>query len=144
MANAVSNTFGNICRYGESARGAVQDFIINFNEAQCDIDYILSQTLDLFHQFIETFNGRLLKGRLIAMVKYKHNDNAGEESERFYHFPSYNSEIISDVNEFYVRHMCKLINRMDAFHRNGSNLILVCIKHIHIHLSKVTPNAICM
>ena len=57
--------------------------------------------------------------------------------ERFYHFSSYQSEKVYDVNDFFERHMTKIASRFDSFNTNGSNLLIKNIAHIHVLLTLV-------
>ena len=73
---------------------------------------------------------------MIAQVNYHRlNDQHEETGQEDYHFTSYSLEEVYDTKDFYERHMMKIASRMDAFHQNGSRLMLNRIKHIHIALA---------
>jgi hypothetical protein len=99
---------------------------------------IVQKTAKLLHQLIDSYDGKRLLGRLIAKVNFVHiNPMTNEEEIRPYHFASYKSQKIDDVDEFYVSHMKKIASRLDTFTSNGSNLVIKNIEHIHIQLSVV-------
>ena len=92
---------------------------------------------DLFSKLISSFVDTEVKVRLIAEVNYSRLNDKMEIVENYnFHFPSYQSEKVVDVHDFYERHMFKIVSRMDDFHRNGSRLMLNKITHIHVALSK--------
>ena len=130
-----SNSDACISLHKKSALNVVEDYIISFNETQCDIECILHCTLDIVRQLIKHFSDyKFLKGRLVVKAVYKHEQH---HDERAYHFSSYQAELIDDPDEFYVRHIEKVASRMENFHVNGSNLTLQRIEHVHICLYKV-------
>ena len=124
--------------YKESLKGIVRDFVISFHEEQTDIEEVVRITSDLFEKLINSFEGTTFCARLVAKVKFIHvNALTGEtEEERFYHFPSYCYEYVDDTQDFYHRHMQKIASRLDLFNKNGSNLLIKNIEHIHICLNQ--------
>ena len=117
----------------ESVKGRVKDYQVSFNDEQREIQRLIPLTLDLFRQLVDTFTEGRLHARLIAKVNFSHvNPLTDEVTERAYHFASYKSEKVSDVNEFYQRHMRRIAERLDSFNINGSNLLIKNIAHIHI------------
>lgn len=137
------NSLGCLCHHKTSHKGNVEDFVINFNETQSNIEDIVWETVDLIQQLIASFNGKRVKARLVAKINFTHVNPVNEnETNRFYHFPSYQAEEIKDVDEFIVKHMTKIASRMDAFNHEGSNLVIKNIDHIHIQLTvlgKIEP-----
>ena len=132
----MSNAFGQLCFHRQSLRGRVQDYVINFNEEQCDMETMVGKTYDLFQTLLQHFNDRQVKARLIAQVNYlRMNDQHEVTGNEDYHFASYSLELVQDPKDFYERHMNKIISRMDSFHQNGSRLMISHIKHIHIALA---------
>lgn len=131
------NAFASLCHHRTSVRGVVQDYVLNFNEQQLVLEEIVTKTSELVKQLIESFHeSRCVLGRLVAKVNYVHfNAITNEEEIRAYHFPSYSSEEIENVDEFFVKHMTKIASRMDSFHSHGSNLVIKNIEHIHIQLT---------
>lgn len=130
------SALGCLCHHKASHRGVVQDFIINFNATQSNIEDILWETVELIQQLIYSFNGNRVKARLIAKVNFTHLNPVNEnETIRYYHFPSYQTEEIEDVEDFIVRHLTKIASRIDAFNHEGSNLVIKNIEHIHIQLT---------
>ena len=121
----------------ESFKGIVRDFVISFHEEQADIEEVARITLDLFEKLINSFENTIFCARLVAKVKFIHvNTLTGETDERFYHFPSYCYEYVHNAQDFYHRHMQKIASRLDSFNRNGSNLLIKNIEHIHICLNQ--------
>ena len=122
----------------ESYKNKTQDFIISFLEEQTSIENVVQVTSDLFEQLINSYDdGCRINARLVAKVSFLHFNTLTEETEeRFYHFPSYSFEYVFDTQEFYKRHMEKIASRLDSFNRNGSNLLIKNIKHIHICLNQ--------
>ena len=136
-------SFRNDCAYlnfyKESLKGTIQDYQISFNEEQDTIEKIVPLTLDLFQQLVKSMEGKPpLYARLVVKVKFFHvNYVTSRTEERSYHFSSYKSERVNDVNDFYQRHMEKIAERLQAFNMNGSNLLIKNIEHIHIQCSFV-------
>ena len=98
-----------------------------------DILLVLGRTKDLFLQLIEKFNDKVVMARLVMKIHFQH---FGEEIEdRFYHFGSYSSEVVIDPDEFFTRHIYKIVQRLDQFNYHGSNLVIKAISHIHIQLT---------
>ena len=133
-------TFRNDCAslrfYNQSIRGKVQDFVISFEEYQKDLELVMRLTFDLFDQLIKSFKGKTITARLVAKVNFHHLSKEGNETdERAYHFSSYSSEKIDNVQDFFKRHMEKIASRLDSFNSNGSNLLIKNIEHLHILLT---------
>ena len=121
--------FNNECAslefHKKSFKGVVTDYIISFKEERTSIENALPITRDLFRHLIESFGDENVYARLIAKVNFIHvNMVSNEIEERPYHFTSYQSEKVLDIDEFFTRHMMKIASRLDAFNRNGSNLII--------------------
>ena len=136
----MSNAFGQLCFHRQSLRGKVQDYVINFNEEQCDMQTMIHKTYDLFHTLLHHFKEVDVKARLIAKVNYlRLNERHEVMGDEDYHFSSYAMERVEDPKDFYERHMNKIISRMDSFHQNGSRLMINTIKHIHIALAVTSP-----
>ena len=116
--------------------GAAQDYIIRFKEREMTIEDVIDISSNTVTELIQLCQrrGRILKGRLIARVVYTSMNH--DESIIYYH-PSYSMETIHDPNQFYTEHMLKIAQRMDNFHRNGSNLIIDRIDEIHLHFSTI-------
>lgn len=132
--------FSNDCAYlnfhKQSLKGRVQDFVISFYNKPNDFNSILDETSDLFQKLWEEFSSKRFLARLIAKVNFEHiNVTSGETEERSYHFPSYKSEEVNNPHDFFVKHIEKIVSRLDAFNSNGSNLLIKNIEHIHIQLS---------
>ena len=49
--------------------------------------------------------------------------------------PSYQSEIIDDVDDFLTSHMFKIAERIQDFNEKGTNLLIKHISEIHLHVS---------
>ena len=140
---SIINAFGNLCFHRQSLRGAVQDYIISFNEEECDIQTMVHKTYDLFEILMQRFNDKVVKARLIAQVNYlRLNDQHEVTGEEDYHFASYSLEEVTNLKDFYERHMCKIASRMDSFHQHGSRLMISHIKHIHIALTITSPRTL--
>lgn len=134
----ICNSFAWLCHHKTSLRRAVQDFIISFNSVQSDIENVIWETVELIQKLVSSFNGKRLAGRLIAKINFLHiNPETNREEVRSYHFTSYKSEEIENVEEFFVRHMSKIAHRLEMFAKNGSNLVIKNIEHIHIQLSNM-------
>lgn len=135
-----SDTLSNDCAflklYKRSQKGTVHDYCISFKSEQQDIAHVVSITKDLFLKLISK---EFLKSRLVAKVCFIHfNNTTNETEERYYHFPSYQSELVTNAEEFYQRHMEKIASRLESFNNGGSNLVIKNIEHIHILLSNLS------
>ena len=140
VQDKLTNAFGNLCFHRQSLRGRVQDYIISFDEEECDIQTIVNKTYDLFENLMQHFKEKVVKARLIAKVNYlRLNDQHEVIDNEDYHFSSYALEEVTEPKVFYERHMNKIISRMDTFHQNGSRLMINHIKHIHISMMAMTP-----
>lgn len=136
MDTTFANSFASLCHHKTSIKGIVQDYVIKFNESQLAIENIISKTTELVKQLIDAFNGKQVLGRLVAKVNFIHLNSITQEEEiRTYHFPSFSVEKIVDVEDFFVKHMTKIGNRLHSFNTNGSNLIIKNIEHIHVQLT---------
>lgn len=134
--DTITNEFGELCFYQQSLRGKVQDYIINFDEKEFDIEAMVYKTYDLFQTLLQHFNNRYVKARLIAQVNFfRMNEQHEVIGNEDYHFASYSLETVENPKIFYERHMNKIISRMDMFHERGSRLMISHIKHIHIKLA---------
>lgn len=119
-----------------SLKGVIQDYVINFHEDECDMQLVIAHSSDLFQQLMDTFKDKKVFARLVAKVNFFHFNDAQEIiSERSYHFPSFSSEEVIDVSDFFKLHMLKIASRLDSFNSNGSNLLIKNIQHIHMQLS---------
>lgn len=136
MENDIRNDFAKICYHSQSLRGAVQDYIISFEENVSDIRDVIDKTYDIFELLMNKVKDNVVKARLIAQVNYlRMNDKHEEIGQEDYHFASYQAECVYDTKEFYTRHLTKIATRLDEFHQNGSRLLINRIKHIHIALT---------
>lgn len=132
--------FSNDCAYlnfhKQSLKGRVQDYVISFYNNPNNFYSILNETNFLFQKLIEKFSSKRILARLVAQVTFTHiNDTTENTEERSYHFPSYSIEEVIDSEAFFVKHIEKVVSRLDTFNSNGSNLLLKRIEHIHIQLS---------
>ena len=116
--------------------GAAQDFVMRFKKRETSIEDIVSISSNVVKQVIEMYQRKrkVVFGRLVARVVY--TPIHSEEPVVYYH-PSYQSERIQNAEDFYTRHMMKVVQRMDKFNREGSNLIIENIDEIHLHFSLV-------
>ena len=132
----ISNDCAYLDFYKQSLKGRVQDYVISFYDNPNDFDAVLMRTSTLFQRLIETFSNKRISARLVAKVNFEHINNiSGNTEERSYHFPSYSNEDVIDPYDFFVRHLQKIVSRLDTFNSSGSNLLLKNIEHIHIHLT---------
>ena len=136
----VSNDFGEICLYHACLNGVVTDYILNFSHTVSDLNVVVNDIYDLVEKLFETYNGALVKARMVAKVSYLHvNEGSNEQELRYYHFPSFSADSLDvdeNLNDWVTRHLLRIIGRLDTFHANGSNLLLNRIEHIHICVSK--------
>ena len=119
-----ANSVASLSHHKTSMKGAVHDFVIAFNNEQKNLESVIRDTVDLFHQLVTSFNGKSLYGRLIARINFKHfSFITHTQSVRSYHFTSYKTEPIEDVESFFRRHIEKIISRLDTFTLNVSRRI---------------------
>ena len=131
-----SNHFAHVCYHKTSVKEKVRDYVIRFNTLQRDIECIIPETLELMVQLIQSLDVKKISARLIAKVNFIHSNSlTDEQSLRTYYFPSYKSEQIEDLEDFYIRHMTKIASRLDSFNQNGSNLLIENVEAIFIQLS---------
>ena len=85
---------------------------------------------------MEKFQDKQVKARLIAKVNYSRlNDSHEKVRKADYHLGSYCVEEVLNTDDFYEKHILKIISRMDSFQQNGSRLIFNAISHIHIRMT---------
>ena len=130
-----SNEHADLCFYKSSLKGAVQDYVISFREQEKAIEPIIDKTLTLVKQLFDKFKDKYVKARLIAKINYFHVNDKDTVDIQSYHFPSYRAEAVYDVEDFFTRHLMKIVSRLDTFNANGSNLLIDRIEHIHIALT---------
>ena len=127
------NEYATLSVHKSAFKGCVTDYVIKFKNTQSDIQNVLGMTFDLFEQVIDEYKGELLKGRLIARVNY-HRTSTNEDVSYFH--TSYTPEHIENCYDFFERHIEKIAQRMEIFHKNGSSLLILNISQIHIQITK--------
>ena len=131
-----SNQFGKIALYKTNMKGLNVDYIIHFCNEQTEIGTIIEDTYQLVKYLFEKYNAKTVKGRIVAKVQYQRiKDGQITDDNIVVFFPSYGAEIVTEPHHFFERHMFKIAERMDMFHKNGSNLILYKIDCLHVDLS---------
>jgi len=129
-----ANEEATLSLHKESLKGVCRDYVIKFNHEQRTIDKVVSISFDIVRQLIEELHQKdeTVKGRLVALVHYVREE---ENKEVQVYHPSYQSEIINDVEDFFLTHMLKISERMEDLNLRGSNLLIKNISEIHLHLS---------
>ncbi len=129
-----SNDEATLTLYKTSAWGVCRDYVIRFNQQQCDIKDIIHIASDIVKFLIDDFHqkDKTIKGRLVARVCYAH---AANEDEVMYYHPSYRSEMNDDAIEFFTTHMLKIAQRMDNFNYLGSRLLIKHVAEIYLHIT---------
>ena len=129
-----SNDFATLTEYKVSFRKRIVDYVIRFHSEQTDIHLVIKRTFNIFKQLVEKYEheDKTIKGRIVALVNYFHTVN--ETNVSYYH-PSFHSEIIDDVDNFFCTHMLKIAERMENMNRHGSNLLIKNIQEIHLHIT---------
>ena len=130
-----SNDFGTVCLYKTSLNKRVIDYAISFNGDEHDFDLLIHKTYDLFMAIMKQHEGKRIFGRLVAKVNFIHVDLNEDDNVRSYHFPSYATHEIEMPHDFFNRNMMKIASRLNDFNKEGSNLLLKNIEHIHILIS---------
>lgn len=132
-----SNKYGNLCLHKTTFSKRVSDYQINFKEVEVDFNLLLHKTFDLFLTVMTRYKNHHVLGRLIAKVNFIHTNSNGVEQERSYHFPSFKAHEIEEPLFFFKANMMKIVERLDTFNKEGSNLVLKNIEHIHILITKL-------
>lgn len=131
----ITSNSGILCFHKNSLRGKCCDYKLSFYEKQFDPVNVIEAVIVLLKHLFALLQGKTIRGRLIAAVKYIHvNEIQDRQSERIYYFPSYNVEEINDVEDFVSRHLCKIASRMELFSKNGSNLLIQNIENIFFNV----------
>ena len=137
--SSFSNQFAYVSFHKSSVKEKVRDYVIKFNTLQRNIENIIPKTIQLIEKLIYSFSAKRIFARLIAKVNFVHfNHLTNEQTCRSYYFPSYKTEKIEDIEDFYVRHLTKIASRLDSFNENGSNLIIENIESIFIQMMIVS------
>ena len=131
-----SNEHATLSLHKTSMRGKVHDYKIIFHDSQQDLRHIIAISSDIVKQLIDKFHADdiSITGRLIARVNYFRITT--DEEVTYYH-ASYRSEVIDDAIVFYQAHMMKILERMEMFNENGSNLLIKSIEEIHLHITPI-------
>ena len=134
--DGICNEHAKLCFHKSSLKNVVQDYVISFNEEEKEIAPLIDKTLYLVKQLFERFPNKTVYARIIAKVNYFHI-NAHKEiiESRSYYFPSYQAEVVNDVEDFLIRHLTKIASRMNTFNANGSNLLIDKIEYLYIPLT---------
>ena len=134
-----SNDNATLTLYKEAFNGICRDYVIKFKHKVCDVETIIPLAFDIVKQLIDEFHlkDKTVKGRLVALVCYSREET---EDEVKVYYPSYQSEIIDDADNFFTTHMLKIAQRIENFNHQGSNLLIEGIPEIHLHISCVNKN----
>ena len=129
-----SNDHARLSHYRTSLRGRIDDYVIRFNETQTNLDFIIDKTSDIVDMLVTHYRNqdKTISARLVARVKY---ENVNTKQCVTYYHPSFQAEVIEDPHDFFFTHMLKIGERMDSFNRNGSNLVIISIEEIHVHIN---------
>ena len=129
-----SNDFAKLTEYKVSLRKRIVDYVIRFHSEQVDMQLVIKRSLEIVKQLIDKYQreDKTIKGRLVALVNYVHTVN--ETSVSYYH-PSFQCEIIDDVDNFFYTHMLKIAERMENMNKHGSNLLIKYFQEIHLHIT---------
>ena len=129
-----SDDFATLTEYKVSLRKRIVDYVIRFHSEQVDIHLVIKRSFNIVKQLVEKYQrkDKTIKGRLVALVNYVHTVN--ETSVSYYH-PSFQTETIDDVDNFFYTHMLKIVERMENMNRHGSNLLIKNIQEIHLHIT---------
>ena len=132
--NMYSNEIATLTHYKSAFKGSVVDYIIRFHSHQSIIEFVTEHSFDIVKKLIDEYQraGKFISGRLVARVVYT-NERTGKEVP--YYHASYATEVIENAEDFYFTHMLKIAERMDAFNRVGSHLIIDRIDEIHLHVN---------
>ena len=104
------------------------DYVIQFTHPQTQIHDVIEMAHNVFLMLMKEIEGEY--GRLVARVSYTRGENG--EPVSYYH-PSYSMDVIDD--NFFKAHMTKIVERMDNFHKFGSNLLIQRIDEIFVHVA---------
>ena len=136
LFNMYHNEHFTLSLHKECFGGAAQDFVMRFKRQETSIEEIISISSDIVKQVIEIYQRKrkVVSGRLVARVVYS---SVHKKEPIIYYHPSFQMERIHDAEDFYMRHMLKIVNRMDTFNHEGSNLVIEKIDEIHLHFSSL-------
>ena len=136
LFNMYHNEHFTLSLHKECFGGAAQDFVMRFKRRETSIEEIISISSDIVKQVIEIYQRKrkVVSGRLVARVVYS---SVHKKEPIIYYHPSFQMERIHDAEDFYMRHMLKIVNRMDTFNHEGSNLVIEKIDEIHLHFSSI-------
>ena len=131
-----SNDEATLTLYKEAFKSSCLDYVIRFHDIQTDIKRIIPIAFDLVKELVESFQreDKTISARLVALVCYVREDR--NEKINVYH-PSFKSEVIVDVERFFINHMLKIAERMETYNREGSNLAIQGICEIHLHIARL-------
>lgn len=64
----------------------------------------------------------------------ENNYHVEKEERRSYFHPSYKAGVIEEADIFYFDHMLNICESMTNFNHRGSNLMIVNVEEIHLHI----------
>ena len=125
-----------LLHYKTSLKGKVNDFVIRFDGEESNLQDVIEKSFIVFNMLYDKFQseGKVIAGRLVALVNYIHLNKDESKIVSYYH-PSHATEVIDDASDFFHAHMLKIGERMASFNRNGSKLLIKNIEEIHIHIN---------
>ena len=129
-----ANKDATLTLYKEAFKRTCLDYVIRFHDLQTQIEKTIPLAFDLVKQLIENLHreDKRISGRLVALVCYSREDE--NKKVNVFH-PSFKSEIIEDAEDFFIRHMLKIAERIEQFNREGSKLMIEGISEIHLHVT---------
>jgi len=137
IPTSLSNDFGRLILADHAFGGRVCDYDLIPNEPCSDVTEFFQMSSSLLRDLSRTLSPfYLLKGRLVARVRCLDYDNEGRAKEVFLFFPSHPSSYFgNDWEAWYNFHSARIIELLDSFARNSSNLVFDSIERVYVKLN---------
>ena len=111
--------------------GFLQDLKLTFKVKMNDIKVVATESLPLFKRLMESLQPQDVKGRLVAYIELK-------DLQKPLRFGSYCTEWITLSDQFYGRHMEKILEKMEGTLEGNAYVV----KHIMIQMSVFTSTTL--
>ena len=142
IPTSLSNDFARLILADHAFGGHLCDYDLLPKEHCSDVLGLFQMSTSLIKDLSRALSpSYLLKGRMVARVRALDYNNEGQAVEVFLFFPSHPaSYFANDWETWYNFHSARIIELVDSFARNSSNLVFDCIERVYIKLN-LTKNS---
>ena len=138
IPTSMSNEFARIILSQHAFGGHACDYDLLPNETCSDVLQFFQMSASLVQDLLRALSpSYILKGRMIARVRTLKLNNTGQvEKEVFLYFASHSATIVdNDYEAWYNSHSTRIIEALDEFSRQSSDLQIDCIERVYVKLN---------